>query len=99
MIIPTRRTIVLGVVPLLLVAVSRGTPAVIEVAWASLLIIIAAWLIDGNRAIPTRGLLLIAVLPTDSHWSVTSIGVDRGEWNRGSHRPGTPLRAGRLLCR
>ena len=67
MIIPTRRTILLGLVPLLLIAISGGMPAVIEVAWASLLVIIVAWLIDGSKAISTRRLLLHRNAPAQIH--------------------------------
>lgn len=67
MIIPTRRTMLLGFVPLVLIAISGGRPAVIEVAWASLLIIVVAWLIDGKRAVTSQRLLLQRNAPTQIH--------------------------------
>ncbi|HTU26633.1 MAG TPA: DUF58 domain-containing protein [Pirellulales bacterium] len=68
MIIPTRRTILLGLVPLLLVAASGGAPVVIEVAWALVLLILAAWLIDGLGATSTRRLLLDRSAPAQVYF-------------------------------
>jgi len=58
MIIPTQRMILLGLVPLLLVAVSAGSSVVITVAWTLFAGLFIAWLIDGIWGNSTAGLLL-----------------------------------------
>ena len=58
MIIPTQRMILLGLVPLLLVAVSAGSSFIITVAWTLFTGLFIAWLIDGIWGNSAAGLLL-----------------------------------------
>jgi uncharacterized protein (DUF58 family) len=67
MIIPTRRTILLGFVPLLLIAISGGSAAVIEVAWALLAVLLAAWLFDGIMVNSTQRVTLERNAPVQIH--------------------------------
>lgn len=67
MIIPTRRTMLLGLAPLLLVALTGGAPAAIEVAWALLIVLVVAWFVDGIKAASPPRLLLERHAPAQIH--------------------------------
>jgi uncharacterized protein (DUF58 family) len=67
MIIPTRRTIVLGFLPLLLIAASGGSAFVIEVAWALLVFLLAVWLFDGIMVPSTQRVTLERIAPAQIH--------------------------------
>jgi uncharacterized protein (DUF58 family) len=67
MIIPTRRTMLFGLGPLLLVALAGGAPAAVEVAWALLLVLVVAWFVDGIKAASPQRLLLQRNAPAQIH--------------------------------
>ena len=67
MIIPTRRTILLGLVPLCLVAVSGGSAVLIEIAWALLVALLVVWFIDGLFLTKSKRVTLERRVPTQSH--------------------------------
>ncbi len=58
-----------GLGPLLLVALARGAPVAVEVAWALLSVLVVAWLIDGIRAASAQRLLLHRSAPSQIHIS------------------------------
>lgn len=67
MILPTRLTLFLGCLPLILVAVSGGSTAVVEVAWAILAVLVAAWIFDGIRARSNHRITLSRLAPGQIH--------------------------------
>lgn len=74
MIIPTRRTILLGLLPLFLVAVSGGSRVIVEAAWAMLVVLFAAWLFDGIiMMIPSQRLSLRRNAPAQIHIDQTHV--------------------------
>lgn len=67
MMTPTARTIALGCIPLSLIAFSGGSNIIIEVAWALLFVLLAAWVFDGVSANSAQRLTLTRSAPTQIH--------------------------------
>lgn len=67
MMIPTGRTLLLGLVPLFLTVVSGGVAVVIQFAWALLALLVVAWLVDGILSKTQQRISLTRFIPSQIH--------------------------------